>query len=172
MVSGRIIYYSKSRLGACSVQKCMSSPTQSSAQVLVRGIQPEDPGLCIGRPIAFPEITPPPPPDRLHPGQPDSARLGIRRPIAFQSPSVRGKDTSRTPEIHSHRWKTLVRCWPQRKKFARAKDDLENIRVILRSETLYHGIDGACRWCLIKQKVRERFPNIDPKFTANSGCNS
>ena len=40
--------------------------------------QPEDPDLCIGRPIAFhPEIAPPPPPDRLHPGHTDSARLGI-----------------------------------------------------------------------------------------------
>ena len=40
--------------------------------------QPEDPDLCIGRPIAFhPEIAPPPPPDRLHPGHTDSARVGI-----------------------------------------------------------------------------------------------
>ena len=40
--------------------------------------QPEDPDLCIGRLVAVhPEITPPPPPDRLNPGQLDSARLGI-----------------------------------------------------------------------------------------------
>ena len=40
--------------------------------------QPEELDLHIGRPIAFhPEVTHPPQSDRLYPGQPDSARLGI-----------------------------------------------------------------------------------------------
>ena len=72
--------------------------------------KPEDPDLCIGRPTAFhPDITPPPPPsDRLHPGQPDSARLGIGGPIAFQSPSVQGEDTPKPLEIPigDRRWCT------------------------------------------------------------------
>ena len=46
-----------------------------------------------GRPIAFHlEVTPPPPSDRLLPGQQDSARLGVGGPTAFQSPSVHGED--------------------------------------------------------------------------------
>ena len=50
---------------------------------------PEDPDLCIGRPVAFhPEIRPPPPPDHLDPGQPDSARPAVGGPNAFQSPSI------------------------------------------------------------------------------------
>ena len=51
--------------------------------------QPEYPDLCIGRPIVFTPNTP----DRLYPGQPHST-------IAFQSPSVHGKDTSKAREIH------------------------------------------------------------------------
>ena len=41
--------------------------------------------LCIG---SRSELTPSPPSDRLHPGQPNSARSGIGGPIALQSPSV------------------------------------------------------------------------------------
>ena len=45
---------------------------------VVAHAQPEDLDLCIGRPVAFhPNITSPPPSDRLNPVQPDSARLGI-----------------------------------------------------------------------------------------------
>ena len=63
---------------------------------VVAHAQPEDPDLCIGRPVAcHPEITPPPP----HPGPPDSARPGIGRRVAFPSPSVLQKDTSTPREI-------------------------------------------------------------------------
>ena len=75
--------------------------------------QPEDPDLCIGRSIAFHLAITSPPSDRLHPGQPDSARLGSGGPIAFQLPSV-----------HGH------------------------------------------------TEVRERLPDIDPNFTANSGSDN
>ena len=57
------------------------------------------------------ESTPPPPPDRLWPGQPDSAGLGFGRPIAFQSPAVHGQETSKPRELRysgeirmSQRW--------------------------------------------------------------------
>ena len=51
--------------------------------------QPEDADVRIGRPMAFhPDATAPLPPDRWHPGQPDSSQLGIERPIAFQSPEI------------------------------------------------------------------------------------
>ena len=39
-------------------------------------------------------ITPPPPSDRLHLHQPDSARPGIGRPTAFQSPAALRTNTS------------------------------------------------------------------------------
>ena len=66
-----------------------------SGGTAVAEAQPEDPDLCTGRPIVFHlETTPPAPPDRLHPGQPDSARPGIAGQISFQSPSVLGKNTS------------------------------------------------------------------------------
>ena len=72
--------------------------------------QPEDRDLCIGRRVAFhPEIQPPPPSNRLHPAQPDSARLGIRGPIALGSPSVLRKDASKPLDIHigERRWCVL-----------------------------------------------------------------
>ena len=40
MMHGTIIYYSKSRLEACSQPKCMSSPTQFPAEVLEYCIHP------------------------------------------------------------------------------------------------------------------------------------
>ena len=45
MMSGRVIYFVKSRLEACSKPKCMSSPTQFSAQVQGQWIQPAHPKL-------------------------------------------------------------------------------------------------------------------------------
>ena len=125
----------------------------------------EDPDLCIGRQGAFilkshRHHTF----DRLHTGQPHS-RPGIGRPIAFQSPSVHGKDTSKPCEllIGERRWYTIdysERNSPEPKmisnEFAR----------ILRSEPNFHDVDGACLWRLVVQKVRERLPNIDPNVTA------
>ena len=37
---------------------------------------------------------------------------------------------------------------------------------ILRSEPHCHDVDGVCRWLLVIPRVTERFPTIDPKFTA------
>ena len=97
------------------------------------------PGSVQRRPVAFhPEITPPPPPYRLYSGQPDSARPGIERPGAFQSPSVLRKEIS----IGERRWYAIC----QRKKFARANP----IRAME----------------AVMQKVRRRLPNIDPNVAA------
>ena len=71
-----------------------------NGRTAVAHVQPEDPDLYIGRPIVIlVEITPPPPPDRLYPGYPDSARPGVGGPLAFQSPPVHGKDKSKPLDI-------------------------------------------------------------------------
>ena len=56
--------------------------------------QPEDPDVCVGIPTAsHSEITAPPPSDRLHPGQPDSARPSIKKKrLLLQSPPVHWKE--------------------------------------------------------------------------------
>ena len=77
-----------------------------SGGTAVAQAQSGDPDL-FGRPMAFhPEITLPPPPDRLYPGPPDSARLGIGGPSAFQS-SKNEKDNSEPLKmpIGERRWK-------------------------------------------------------------------
>ena len=86
--------------------------------------QREDPDLCIERPIAFQSQNALPPPDRLHPSQPDSARPCIGRLTAFQSPK---NERQFGATGHSNWRKTVVSSGLQRKKFARAKDGLEII---------------------------------------------
>ena len=100
-------------------------------------------------------------PNRLHPGQPGSARLGIRRPVAFQSPSVLPKDTSQPREIPigERRWYTQSK---RRKKFARAKDDLEFARVP-RLEPHFHDVCGACQMALSHAESSGKFPKHRPK---------
>ena len=97
--------------------------------------QPEYPDLCIVRPIVFIPNTP----DRLYPGQPHSA-------IAFQSPSVHGKDTSKAREIHSGGG-----CgYSGRNSYEQQVISKEFTR-ISRSKPGFHEI--------------ERLPNIDPNVT-------
>ena len=84
--------------------------------------QPEDLDLCIGRPL---EITPPPPSDRLHPGQPDSAKLGIGRLVAFQSPPLLWKDTPKPRE--NPLVEDVGKQMASAKKLARAKEELQRI---------------------------------------------
>ena len=38
--------------------------------------------------------------------------------------------------------------------------------IISRSEPNFHDIDGPCLWTSVRQKVRNRLPNIDPNVTA------
>ena len=124
--------------------------------------RPSDPDRCIGRPFAFdPEITPPPPSDRLRPSQ-TAARSCIRQPMAFQPPQ-HVKDNSGPLEI-PFRKKTVVCSGLQRKSQKMISKQFTTI--ILRLVPLFHKVDGACQWCLAILKVLEIFPQSDPKFTA------
>ena len=111
--------------------------------------QPEDPELSIGRPIAFhSQGAPPPPPDRLHPGQPNSARPCIGRPIASQSPKDEN-DHSKQLEfpIGERRW-----------------------YVVSYSESISHESKMIAEEVTrtLRQKVRKRVPHIEPNFTAEA----
>ena len=79
----------------------------------------------IGRLIAFQcQTAPPPPPDRLHPGQPDSARPCIWGPIAFQ-PSLHEKDRLDPLDTHTER-RWYVVGYSER-NLHEPKDDLQRI---------------------------------------------
>ena len=119
--------------------------------------QPEDPDLRIGRPIAFhPEITPPPPPrDRLYTGHPYSAKPGIGRPTANQSPSVHGKDTSKPRATHSGERRWYVGGCSGRNSHG-PKMISKEFTSVLRSDPKYHDVDGTCVWMSDAQKVRKK----------------
>ena len=119
--------------------------------------QPEDPDLCIGTPIAVHlEIAPRPPRFR---------QAGHRGRMLCSAPSVHRKDTSKRCEIHigERRWYYVCHC-------ERDSHEPKNISKLFtrtpRSEPHFHDIDGACHLCLVIQTVRERFPKMDQKFTA------
>ena len=125
--------------------------------------QPGDQGVSIGRPVAFRlEITPPPPSDRLHPGQPDSARPRIGRPVAFQSPSVLRKDTSKPREIpiDERRWFSIGKG---ERNSNEPKMTSKEFTRVPRSEPHFHDVDGACQWSSVTQKVLERFTKHRPE---------
>ena len=128
-----------------------------SGGAAVAPAQQEDSEPSIGRPIAFrSQTTPPLPPDRLHSGQPDSARLSIGRSIAFQSPKNE-KDKSEPQDIPIGRRRWYLRNGLQRKKFARANDDLQRIHeCFFRSELQVHDVDGAFQWQLVCRKVGKK----------------
>ena len=118
-----------------------------------------------------PEITPPPPYDRLHRGKPDSARPGIGGPIAFQSQSVHGKDTSKPREIHIGQRNWFSVGYSGRNSHEPEMISKEFKRGV-RPEPHFHDVDGAGQWCSVIQKVLEKFPNIDSKFIAKQWLNS
>ena len=104
--------------------------------------QPEDPDLCIGIPIAFHPTA-----ATIRPIAPKPARFcnpGIGEPIAFQSPSVHGKDTTKPREIHMGE-----RCWYivgySVRNSPRAKDDFQRIHENYLIRSTFHDVDGACQ---------------------------
>ena len=40
--------------------------------------------------------------------------------------------------------------------------------IVLRPEPHFHDVDGACKWCLVVQKVPRQFPDVDPKVTVET----
>ena len=96
--------------------------------------------------VIHPEITPPPPSDRLYPGRPDSARPGIGGPIAFQSPSVH---TSKLREIHmdERRWHVVGysgrNSHEPKMIFKEFQDQSHN----------FLSVDGVCQLCVVIQNV-------------------
>ena len=112
-------------------------------------VWPEDPDLCIGRPIAFHrEITPPS--DQLHPAQPESARRLLSSHHQCSRKTHRNrvkflfvKDVgiqSATGGRNSHEPRMIC------KGFTR----------VLRSEPIFHDLDGASLWTAVIVKVREK----------------
>ena len=90
---------------------------------------------------------------------------GIGGPIAFQSPSIHGKVTSKPHEIQSGERRWYVVGYSERDS-QRPMMISKEFTIIMRSEPYVHDVDGACQWCLAIQKVRERFPNFDLRFTS------
>ena len=110
----------------------------------VAPMQPENPRLGIGRPIAFHSRTAPPtPPDRLYPGQLDSARRGIGRPIAYQPPKVHEKDKSKPLDILIGEGRRYDVGYSERNSHEPFLISKECTRV-QRSEPHFHDVDGAC----------------------------
>ena len=108
--------------------------------------QPEDPDLCIGTPMLFHrEITPPPPPDRLHPGQPDSARPCIRRSGCFPvTISARGETDENRVKFICERRRYVVDYSGRNSHEPQIMST--GFTRILRSEPHFHDVDCACLW--------------------------
>ena len=116
--------------------------------------EPEVPELCIGKPSGFHSQTAPPPPDRLHPCQPHSARPGIERPVASLSPK-KEEDTSGPLEIAvgERRWYVVDHNEATSHEPKRISNECARV---LRPEPHVHDVDGACQWRLVKQTDRDR----------------
>ena len=104
-------------------------------------------------------------PDRLYPGQPDSARPGIGGPIAFQSPSMHWKDTSKPRDIHMCERRWYMVGYSDGNSNIPKMISKEFTRVLC-SKPSFHDIDCACLWKSVVHKVRERLPDSDPISTA------
>ena len=100
--------------------------------------QSENADLRIGRP------------NRRHhpitPGQPDPAKPDIGEPIAFQSPSVHGDDTSKPRKFHIGERLWNVVGYGEGSSLEPKMISNEFTKIV-RSEQHFHDVDGACQWC-------------------------